>query len=282
MPASPARWRDVNDRSAPRDDYSPWLQIGPIRRYPWSRHDLSIAGLHASLDGLRILHFSDIHLRENRWHPGLDAVIERVRTNPPDLICLTGDLVDDKQDARPAAALVERLVTQLRARLGIFAILGNHDGDLLGPRLPRWGVRVITGERVEIDAGNGTIVELLGIAGVHREDLSLPMFNATVPAKREGSLRMVLSHYPDALPRVATLGADVFLAGHTHGGQICLPGGIPIITHDSLPRRLSRGVQRVDETWISVSRGMGYSNQPVRLFAPAEVVELNLTAPVSG
>ncbi|MBA3273104.1 MAG: metallophosphoesterase [Chthoniobacterales bacterium] len=277
-PASP---RDIADRRRPRDDYAPWFQIGPIRRYTWSRRDLPIAGLHAKLDGLRILHLSDVHFRENNWHPGLDGVIEHVQSSPPDLICITGDLVDDKHDSRFAAPLVERLVTQLRARHGIFAVLGNHDGDMLGPRLPRWGVRVIDGERIEVDAGGGAIIELLGIAGVHREDLFLPMFNSTVPGKLEGSSRIVLSHYPDALLRVTELQPDLFLAGHTHGGQICLPGGLPIITHDTLPRRFSRGVHRVSGTWVSISRGMGYTNQPVRLFSAAEIVELRLVVNTS-
>jgi predicted MPP superfamily phosphohydrolase len=66
------------------------------------------------------------------------------------------------------------------------------------------------------------------------------------------------------------------LAGHTHGGQACLPGGIPIIRHDTLPRRYCRGVNRLFDTWLVVSRGMGFATRQFRVFCPAEVVELVL------
>lgn len=260
------------------DRFAPWLQIGAIHRYGWSRHVLPIGGLPPALNGFRILHFSDLHLCPDRWHPGLDRVVEQVQHDEPDLICITGDFIDDRHDPRPAATLVERFTTQLRARLGIFAILGNHDGDLLGPRMPNWGVRLITGERIELQTETGGVVELIGLAGVHREDLFLETFTHRLSNKRAGSLRITLSHYPDALPRLEALRTDLFLAGHTHGGQICLPGGVPLLTHDALPRRYSRGVHRIDSSWVSISRGMGYTNQPMRLFAPAEVVELQIAA----
>ena len=258
---------------------SPWLQIGAIRKYVWSRHRVPIKRLPPGLEGFRLIQLSDLHLCENRWHPGLDRVIEEIRRDAPDLICITGDFIDDRHDPRPAAALVERFVTQLQARMGVYAVLGNHDGDLLGPRLPGWGVRLMTGEHLTLPAaGDDGAIELIGLAGVHREDLFVETLAARLPEKRGDAARIVLSHYPDALSRATALDADVFLAGHTHGGQICLPGGVPMLTHDALPRKLSRGLHRIGTTWLSVSRGMGYTNQAVRLFAPAEVVELTLTA----
>jgi predicted MPP superfamily phosphohydrolase len=70
------------------------------------------------------------------------------------------------------------------------------------------------------------------------------------------------------------LDADFFLAGHTHGGQICLPGGWPLITHDRMPRRYSKGIFRFDGTWYIVSRGFGFAGVPVRINCPAEVAEI--------
>ena len=91
------------------------------------------------------------------------------------------------------------------------------------------------------------------------------------------TVRIVLSHYPDHLLRTRHLHPDLFLCGHTHGGQVCLPGGYPILRHDSSPRRLCTGIHWIERTWMVVNRGFGFSGMPVRLFCPAEVLDLRLT-----
>jgi len=83
------------------------------------------------------------------------------------------------------------------------------------------------------------------------------MFVAAQPPKSPEALRIVLSHYPDQFRRAKPLAPDFYLAGHTHGGQICLPGGIPIITHDRMGRRLCKGVHRLDGTWFIVYSSTG-------------------------
>jgi predicted MPP superfamily phosphohydrolase len=259
-----------------RPDCGPWLQLGPIRQYEWNTLHLPIDALPASLQTARLLHLSDLHLRAGRWHPALDELITRTRDHPPDAVLITGDFVDDKFDHSAALPLVEKLVTSLRAREGIFAILGNHDGDLLGPRLPAWGVSIITGQRLEIAAGEGGRIELVGLPGVGRQDLAMGIFAETLPPRQPGVPRIALAHFPDSIEHLGRLDPDIFLAGHTHGGQICLPGGLPILTHSPLPRRLSKGLHRVGRTWYVVSRGMGYSHFACRVFCPAEVIELKL------
>jgi predicted MPP superfamily phosphohydrolase len=99
---------------------------------------------------------------------------------------------------------------------------------------------------------------------------------ARIPSKGENTLRIAMSHYPDALRRIGRLEADLFLTGHTHGGQICLPGRIPIIKHDSLPRPYCTGVHRVDDTWLVVNRGIGFTTLPIRVFCPSEVIEIKV------
>jgi len=74
--------------------------------------------------------------------------------------------------------------------------------------------------------------------------------------------------------RIRPLAADFFLAGHTHGGQICTPWGWPLITHDRMPRRYCKGVHRFDGTWYIVSRGLGFAGVPVRINCPSEVAEI--------
>jgi predicted MPP superfamily phosphohydrolase len=88
--------------------------------------------------------------------------------------------------------------------------------------------------------------------------------------------RIALAHYPDHLRLMRPLRPDVLLAGHTHGGQICLPGGIPIIRHDTLPRRQARGVHFIDGTWLVNHRGFGYTSLALRVFCPSEVIEIEL------
>ena len=85
-----------------------------------------------------------------------------------------------------------------------------------------------------------------------------------------------MSHYPEHIRRTRHLEPDLFLAGHTHGGQVCLPGGHPDHHPQQAPPPLLRGVHRVDGTWLVVNHGLGFSGLPLRVLCPAEVVELTL------
>ena len=124
----------------------------------------------------------------------------------------------------------------------------------------------------------GQKVELIGLPGAHRRDLDDRFFPGQ-PPKTPGVPRIVLGHFPDQIRRADGVEADVYLAGHTHGGQVCLPGRRAIIRHDRLPRQYAHGVHRwKDSTWMVVHRGMGFSLLPIRVFCPAEVVEITLRA----
>ncbi|HEV2296681.1 MAG TPA: metallophosphoesterase [Tepidisphaeraceae bacterium] len=260
----------------------PWLQLGTIQQFTWTRQELPLSSLPPALEGLRILHLSDIHFKGG-WYPAFDRLHARVQRDLPDLIFITGDFVEDKFDSRPALQLVERFVSGLRSRYGIFAVTGNHDGDLIGPRVARWGVNVLPIGAHPLTVRSAQI-ELITLAGVDRKDLTtqdvldLRPRGPRLPPVAQRVPRLVLSHYPDALRRVQALNVapDIHFAGHTHGGQVCLPGGIPILRHDTLPRRYCSGVHRLADTWLVVSRGMGYSSYPIRVFCPAEVVEVVL------
>jgi predicted MPP superfamily phosphohydrolase len=264
----------------------PWIHFRHVAGWEWNRVELTLPTLPAALDGVRIVHISDLHLRQ-RWPRQLDEVIERVNVNPPDLILFTGDFVDDKHDYRPALPHVQRLIASLRSRHGMFAIVGNHDTDLLAPHLVRFGLPVIVHQRIEVpvrgdgdgEAGEndaGTI-ELIGLPGPERGDLDEHFLRA-LPPKRPGVPRIVLSHYPDLLRPTLRAGVapDLYLAGHTHGGQICLPGERAILRHDSLPRHLCKGAHDYHGSCLIVSRGFGFTTLPLRVFCPAEVVEIVL------
>lgn len=260
----------------------PWWQWLRPSGFEWNRIELPVPGLAPVLDGLRLLHLSDFHLRKNKWYPEFDELLTRVRDDPPDLLLSTGDYVDDKKNYHPALPLVRRLVEGFRARLGCFGVVGNHDGSRLADELRGTNLTMIVGERRYLE-DRGAGIEVIGLPGVKRKDFRRD-FVGTVPPRRDGVLRIVLSHYPDHLKRTEPLRPDLFLAGHTHGGQVCLPNGLPILRHDSLPRRLCSGAHRVGDAWLVVNRGLGFSGfPPIRLFCPAEVVEIVLrSAEVEG
>jgi len=95
--------------------------------------------------------------------------------------------------------------------------------------------------------------------------------------------RIVLCHYPDLIrPAAATIAPDLYLAGHTHGGQICLPGERAILSHDSLAKSMCKGAHGYEGTCLIVSRGFGFSTLPLRVFCPAEVVEIELRMKAEG
>jgi predicted MPP superfamily phosphohydrolase len=142
------------------------------------------------------------------------------------------------------------------------------------PHLIQMPVHMLNRGRTIIEA-NGDAIDLIGLPGVHRWDLD-DEFLHSIPPREPGRLRVIMQHYPDQIRRTTSLDPDIVLAGHTHGGQCCLPGGIPIIKHDSLPRMYIRGVHRFDNAWMVVGRGFGFSSLPVRAFCPPQAMELVL------
>ena len=247
-----------------------WLQLGPARRHAWRRVRLPIAGLPAALGGLRIVHLSDWHLRPKPW-PADDLLLERLAADPPDVVAFTGDAVDDKHEPTAAIPTVRRRLGALRARRAVLGILGNHDVGLTTDVIE--GCRLIDGDMARLDVG-GASIEFVGVPGLSRADPAEELLRRLWP--RTADVRIVLSHHPDNLRRLGPLGADLWLAGHTHGGQVCLPTGRALITHDSLPRPLHAGLHETHETRLLVSRGLGSSSHAVRAFCPSEVWEIVL------
>jgi predicted MPP superfamily phosphohydrolase len=251
----------------------PPLQLFTAKGFEWTDAELPIPGLPAELDGFRILHISDLHARR-RWDPAYDEILSRVRANPPDLIAITGDFAEDKHDSRSEIPIIRRFITGLKARLGTIATFGNHDGDLTRLRLADLNMVSVDHRRLSLQSKSATI-ELIGIAGVQRGDFD-PDFLHSLGPKPANSIRILLSHYPDLIRNTGFLHADLYLAGHTHGGQICFPGKIPVVRHDSLAIKFVTGINRFQDTWLVVNRGLGFSAVPIRLFCPAEVIEIHL------
>ncbi|HEX8322338.1 MAG TPA: hypothetical protein VF595_00370, partial [Tepidisphaeraceae bacterium] len=167
-----------------------------------------------------------------------------------------------------------RLLDRLPARLGIYGTLGNHDGDVLPVFAGDWPVRVLCNETLCLRDGETTL-ELIGLHGVEPTDAS-PRVLQALPPRGPLALRVLMAHYPSQATWLAPGVADVVLTGHTHGGQVCLPGGWPPVTHETLPRRFARGVHWLGDRWLVIGRGLGFSTHRVRTFCPAEAIELTL------
>jgi hypothetical protein len=252
----------------------PWLQFRRAKGFEWTQAELPIPALPPDLEGIRLLHLSDLHIRSS-WDPAYDRLIQRVEQNPPDLILFTGDFIEHKHDFRSALPIIRRLVERLKSRLGFVSILGNHDGDLLKLPLSATGISVLNHQCLRLAAATANL-EIFGLVGIDRLDLNAHWLRSIGP-KPAQTVRIVMSHFPDVIRSCASLKPDLFLAGHTHGGQICLPGRIPIVRHDSLPRRYWLGIHRLQGTWLVVNRGIGFSTAlQLRLFCPAEIIEIRL------
>jgi predicted MPP superfamily phosphohydrolase len=273
----PAR-RPETDAGKPEPRLSCLKRGSPIQLfspagYEWNRVELPIPGLHPGLDGIRLIHLSDTHFW-SRWYRAYDELLGRLLGCGAAAVLFTGDYVESKYDPGPAIPLAERFFSRLTCSVPVYGILGNHDGDLLGCHVPRWGVQLVDRKVARITLASAE-AELVGLPGVHREDTD-QQFLANLGPPDPDLCRIVLMHCPDTIRKARRLEANLYLTGHTHGGQICFPGGLPLITHDTLSRRMCKGLFRVHGSWLHISRGLGFSGLPIRFLCPGEVTELVL------
>ncbi len=250
-------------------EHGPWLTLGSPRRAEWVRVTVPLP--YAPAAPLRLLHLSDLHI-QRAAPPVMEQIYARAAARPYDAVLFTGDFVDDRFDSRPALPAVAEVLERLDSRWGTFCVLGNHDGDLVRAWLGSMGAILVEGRRLRVGEPDQP-VDLVGLPGAARE--ASPAFydldrDPAVPT-------IAMSHYPDAIHRLGRLRPDIVLAGHTHGGQINLPGRVAIFTHDSLPRHMCHGVHETENGLLIVSRGIGHTELPVRLFSPPQVIELVIT-----
>ena len=230
---------------------------------------LPVAGLPRALDGLRISLITDIH--HSRIVPASDVVhaIELAMSARPDLIVLGGDYVTfgDRAFVGPVA----ELLGALQAPHGVFAVLGNHDDDRdMAAALAAKGFTVLKDQRTQVTIRNETLT-LAGIRFWTRRAENI----ARVVNGAEGTV-LLLAHDPRRLVEAANLKVPAVLSGHTHGGQIILPG-VGAIARRSFP--VLSGLGQLGDTSIFVSRGVGTIYVPVRINCPPEVALLTLRRP---
>ncbi len=232
---------------------------------------------------LRIVQLADLHVeRLTRRERALPALIAGLA---PDLILLTGDYLSTSYNQDPRAlADLRWLLEQLRAPGGVYAVWGTAEvdrPDLLRPLFLDLGITVLEDQVVEVTAGGHRLwlVGLLCRRDRTADGQRLRALLDTVPAEE---FALLLYHTPDLMPQAVSLGVDLYLAGHTHGGQWRLPGFGAILTSSHYWKRYEAGHYQQGHTHLYVSRGLGmegFGTPRARLFCPPEVVLVEISGP---
>jgi len=229
------------------------------------RNDLRFEKLPPLFEGFTILHISDLHVDMNEV--AMNRLSELVGSMQYDVCVLTGDYRGRTFGPfQPALDGVARLGNHLKQP--IYAVLGNHDTIQMVPGLEAMGIRVLLNE-CETIVRRDQRIYLAGIDDAHfyRVD-NIEKAALSIP---RGQFSILLSHTPEVYRQAAHANFDLMLSGHTHGGQICLPGSIPIKLEAVLPRRMGAGPWQYGDMTGYTSVGAGSSVVPVRLNCPPEI-----------
>lgn len=263
--------------------------FGELRRVEVTRRSIAIRGLPTPLDGLRIVQLSDIH--HGPW-TSLDyvrRVVGQANALSPDLVVLTGDYVHESD------AYIEPVVAELaalRGRIGVVATLGNHDWWEDEARISRafakTSIRLVdndrlfvTGDRtLEAAVGQSDVRHAMCLAGVGDLWEGSPDYSRALAGVSADMPRVLLSHNPDVAEEPPLLKfaprVDLMLSGHTHGGQVKLPGVGTLVTPSKYGDRYAAGLVQGPLCPVYINRGIGTTIMPIRLGVPPEIAVIEL------
>lgn len=252
------------------------------RQHVVVRHvEIPLTRLPEALDGLRIAQLSDLH-----YHPEFSAgvirkAVEYVNQLNPDVLVLTGDYVtlsefrSEDPGAAKAASPCAELLAPLRPKLGIYAVLGNHDSftdpSYVSGALTERGIHVLANEAAPIEKDGRRI----WIAGIADALGGFPDFDATLRRIPHKEPVVLLAHEPDVADEATKFPVDLQLSGHSHGGQIRLPF-LPPLALPRLGRKYPMGLRKVGQMALYTNIGLGTIGVPVRILAAPEVTLLTL------
>jgi len=242
-----------------------------------SRHTVAVEGLPPALEGFSIAHLSDLHVAARYWKPAVTRrAIAMVGELGADLIAVTGDIADSNIGAVVAAEYLRAL----RPPCGLVAVLGNHDhygnrrrSGLIVRALREIGARVLINEACAIDTAGGP-VWVAGVDDGRTRHADLGRALADVPATARP--RILLSHYPDTADALLPGQIDLILAGHTHGGQINLPGVRELACRRNARSHYIGGRYTVQGAPMLISRGIASIGLPVRVLCRPEIILVTL------
>jgi len=242
-----------------------WRARRNTERVTVRRNEVKSAALPESFDGYTILHISDMHV--DMSEAAMQHVSELVDGMSYDLCVLTGDY--RANTFGPFDAALEG-VAKVRAHLRqpIYGVLGNHDTIQMVPAMEAMGIRMLLNE-CEVIARGGQHIHLAGIDDAHffRVD-NIEKAASQIPTDE---FSILLSHTPEIYRQAAHANFNLMLCGHTHGGQLCLPGSIPIKLEAVLPRHMGAGAWQYHNMSGYTSVGAGSSVVAVRLNCPPEI-----------
>jgi predicted MPP superfamily phosphohydrolase len=229
------------------------------------RHDMVMPELPPAFDGFTILQISDPHVDMNQG--AMLRLIELLPELNYDLCVLTGDYRG--KTFGPYDATIEGMA-RMRAHLAgpVYGVLGNHDSIRMVPALEAMGIRMLLNETEPLVRGDQRI-HLAGIDDAHY--YRVDNIEKTALQIPDDEFSILLSHTPEIYRQAAHADFDVLLSGHTHGGQICLPGAIPVTLDATLPRRMGSGPWRYRRMVGYTSVGVGSCILAVRLNCPPEI-----------
>ena len=248
--------------------------IGARRAVAVEPVTIPVQGLPAALSGLKIVQLTDIHIGPTIKGDFLAEVVAKVNALRPDIVAITGDLVDGS-----VAELSKhtKVLADIKARHGVYFVTGNHEYysgvlDWLA-EIEQLGLTTLNNAHRLIEHDGGRLL-LAGVTDLHAdrilpEHASSPLLAAE--GAPESDYRVLLAHQPGSVFEASAAGFDLQLSGHTHGGQF-FPGTALI----HLAHPVARGLGQVGRTLVYVSCGTGYWGPPFRLGAPAEITEITL------
>lgn len=227
-------------------------------------NEVFLPGLPAEFDGYTLLHLSDLHLDITS---GLtEAIIETIKDLRYDLCVITGDY-------RASTSGSYKLAMEENAKLlqqlpkPVYGILGNHDFIEFAPHLERAGLTMLLNETVPL-VRNGATIYLSGVDDPHF--YMSDNLHRTTADYSQNAFSILLAHSPEIYRQAAAIGYDFMLSGHTHAGQICLPGRISILNNANCPREFVYGSWQYNEMQGYTSAGTGCCGVPVRFNCPPE------------
>jgi uncharacterized protein len=242
-----------------------WRARKNAERIQIRHHDILLPGLPTVFDGFTILQISDLHVDMNEG--AMQRLIALLPGLTYDLCVLTGDFRG--KTFGPFDATIVGMA-HVRACLAgpVYGVLGNHDTIRMVPGLEEMGIRMLLNEAEPLVRGSQRI-HLVGIDDAHyyRVD-NIEKAVARLPADE---VAILLSHTPEIYRQAAHADFDLLLSGHTHGGQICLPGAVPITLDAKLPRHMGAGLWKYHDMIGYTSVGVGSCIVPVRLNCPPEI-----------
>lgn len=235
---------------------------------------------HAHLDGLTIAFVSDTHIGPHFRTGDLQATIDTLRKVRPDILVLGGDYVSESpRFIDPSVGALEDMAAT--AKLGAWAIYGNHDvantRERIEEAFAKAGIPLLANESVEIRTDQGSI----WLTGIDDAVLGKPDLNAAFRGVPADGATIALWHEPDRAEQVVPYDPIFMLAGHTHGGQVRIPGLGPLAP-PKLGKHYVSGRYDIDRMPLYVSSGVGMYRPPVRFNCPPEVVLITLLGESEG